>query len=161
MYRLYRRLLLLVLVALGVAPSPATAQISVTLAWDHPAPSTVTGFTVSVDGAAARDYGSTPFGTGRALRLLGAPEPGRRNAHLRRHRLQQLPDRPPSAQLTAHGATANDTVRSWFAGLAKPGHRCDRCVDVHQPHLECDRRQRLRRQARDQQSARRPWSRRT
>jgi hypothetical protein len=65
MYRLYRRLLLIV-VALAAAPWPAAAQVPVTLRWDHPAPSTVTGYRVAIDGGAARDYGTAPSGAGGA-----------------------------------------------------------------------------------------------
>jgi hypothetical protein len=63
MYRLQRRLLCLVLVALALAPWPAAAQTAVTLKWDQPSPASVTGYRVSQDGA-WRDYGSALVGAG-------------------------------------------------------------------------------------------------
>jgi hypothetical protein len=53
----------LVLVALAVAPSPAAAQTAVELMWQQTAPSDVSGYRVSVDGA-WHDYGTTLVGAG-------------------------------------------------------------------------------------------------
>ena len=65
MYRLRYRLSFLTLVALAVAPWPVAAQTAVTLTWNHPSPSDVTGYRVSLDGV-WHDYGSGPAGAGGA-----------------------------------------------------------------------------------------------
>jgi hypothetical protein len=65
MNRPHCRLLFLVFVTLAVAPWPVAAQTAVTLTWDEPAPSEVTGYRVSLDGV-WHDYGVTPVAAGGA-----------------------------------------------------------------------------------------------